>query len=239
MSVDTVTNSAILDVAPDTLASCSASRTAEPATDCAQSQITVALASLADIPQLVDIHRNSLPSDFLVKLGPVFLRRVFFAGLLASPRARVYVARLDGAALGLIVTRVGLGGVLSEMVLRRPVWFALAGCLGVLRRPALLREVLSILAQLRTRAGIPDEAGVAELFLMGVHERVRRLGAGRALVEHSAQRLRAAGMSSYCVLLHAENTVANAFYANCGFRHRRTYQFAARTWIERELPLTH
>ena len=234
-----MTDSALLDAASDAPALRTACGATEPTAGGGRPQVTVARAGSKDIPQLVEVHCNSLPSDFLVKLGPVFLRRVFFPGLLASPRARAYVARLDGEVIGLIVTRVGMGGVLSEMVLRRPMWFMLAGCLGVLRRPALLREVPSILSQLRTRADDPEEEGVAELFLMGVHERARRLGAGRALVEHSAEQLRTAGMKSYRVLLHAENTVADAFYADCGFKPSRTHQFAACTWIERELPLTY
>ena len=235
--MDTVTSSALLDAAPDAPASRLASREPEPATGGERSSLTVTRAGAADIPQLVDVHCNSLPSDFLVKLGLVFLGRVFFPCLLASPRVRVYVARLAEDVIGLIVTRTGMGGVLSEMLTRRPMWFVLAGCLGVLRRPGLLREVPSILAQLRTRADEPEEEGVAELFLMGVHERARRRGAGRALVEHSAEQLRAAGIKSYRVLLHAENAVADAFYTDCGFLHHRTHQFARCTWIERELPL--
>ena len=191
-------------------------------------------ADEADVGALVTIHTKSLPDDFLVRLGPAFLTCVLYPTFLASRRVCIYVARRGGKPAGFIVTRIGFGGLLGEVMRHEPLWFLAVCITRLLRHPSLLKDCLSILAQLRTRAAEPDDPTQAELFLMAVAPNARRCGVARALIEHSAAQLRAAGVRSYRVLLHADNDAADAAYRNTGFTERRVYRFGNRTWRERE-----
>lgn len=191
-----------------------------------------------DAPHLAAIHARSLPHEFLVRLGRGFLDSVFFPSLFASSRVTVHVAERDGERLGFIITRTGLGGILTEMLRHRPVRFVVAAMEAMIRHPSLLIECVGVVAQLTMRAFVKDKnADVAELFLMAVDPDARRWGVGRALIVHSVARLTADGVRSYRVFLHAENDPADRLYAGAGFRNRRTYRFAGRPWLEREMDL--
>jgi len=187
-----------------------------------------------DIHALVSIHSDALPDDFLARLGRRFLAKVFFPTLLASPRCRVFVADEKGNVLGLIVTRVGMGGILTQMFTHRPSWFVLTCLCAVVRRPALLIHAVSVICQLRSRRSRDDDNAMAELFLMAVDRRARRCGVGQALIEHSADRLRASGIDVYRVLLHADNELAQAIYESTGFIETRIHRFAGHLWSERD-----
>ena len=191
-------------------------------------------ARRGDIPALTTIHAESLPEDFLVRLGTTFLKRAFFPTLLDCPRAAIYVADDAGRILGFIITRVGLGGILSDILHRQRFWFLTTCTARLARHPGLLRDCVSILAQLRARAAEPDDRTTAELFLMAVAPQARRRGVGHALIEHSAAQLQTSGIRSYRVLLHAENVAADAAYRSTGFCERKVYRFASRLWRERE-----
>ncbi|MCH8243398.1 MAG: GNAT family N-acetyltransferase, partial [Planctomycetes bacterium] len=97
---------------------------------------------------------------------------------------------IDAEIAGFIVTRVGVGGVLSETMTSHPIWFLAALASAIIRRPALLWASFSVIAQLWSRTGQPDDPTAVELFLMAVHADARRRGIGTALVRHSAARLR-------------------------------------------------
>lgn len=144
---------------------------------------------------------------------------------------------IDAEVAGFIVTRVGVGGVLSETLASHPIWFLMACASAVIRRPALIWASFSVIAQLWSRTGQPDDVTEVELFLMAVHADARRRGIGAALVRHSAARLRATGVSAYRVRLHADNETADRFYESAGFAERRAYSFAGRQWREREMKL--
>ena len=199
--------------------------------------IAVRDATYDDIPALAAIHAECLPQDFLVRLGVRFLRKALFPTLLASPRARIYVAEEPGRVLGLFVTRVGLGGIVAEILWHRPLWF-LATCAHALaRHPSLLRECVSIVRQLRWRGSQPDDPTVADMFLLAVVPWVRRRGIGRALIEHSLAQLQASGVTSCRAIPHAENAASNAIFRSIGFAERRVYRFGNRLWCENEMKL--
>ena len=144
---------------------------------------------------------------------------------------------IDAEIAGFIVTRVGVGGVLSETMTSHPIWFLAALASAIIRRPALLWASFSVIAQLWSRTGQPDDPTVVELFLMAVHADARRRGVGTALVRHSAARLREAEVTAYRVRLHAHNEAADRFYESAGFAQRKSYSFAGRQWREREMKL--
>jgi ribosomal protein S18 acetylase RimI-like enzyme len=184
-----------------------------------------------DISALVAIHRESLGGDFLVRLGPSFLKRVFFPALFDSPRSTLYLAEEDGQPLGLLVGRVGLGGVLGEALRYHPVWFFVTVVGAYIRSPWLLYETVGIVAQLWWRRSQPaDDQG--DMFLIAVSEAARRRGVASSLIRHVMSAFREAGIHSYRILAHAENAGSAATFESVGFRERTLSRFAGRLWRE-------
>lgn len=200
--------------------------------------IRVRSATRPDVARLAAIHAASLPTDFLVRIGESFLRRVFFPALLDSPTTRVYVAELDQSVVGLLVTRIGMGGVLGDMIRFDPISLLAALTWGVIRQPSLLRDGWGVIAQLRARNQEPDDPEVGELFLLAVDPSARRMGVARSLIHRSAKDLQACGICTYRVLLHADNEAADATYRSNGFIQRRKYDFAGSSWLEHECDLS-
>jgi ribosomal protein S18 acetylase RimI-like enzyme len=200
-------------------------------------EVTIRAAEPADVRQLAEIHAEALPHDFLVRLGGAFLRRVFFPALLESQHSRVYVAQSKERIVGFLVTRTAMGGVLADIVRRRPFRFLCLTTARLVRSPRLWTEAAGVMAQLRQRRSQVSEPGLAELFLMAVAPHARRRGVGSALIQASIRGLKAAGMGSYRVLLHAENSAADRLYQSQGFREHALHRFQGRVWRERQLSL--
>jgi len=205
--------------------------------DLLSTSIEIREATSADIPALAALHIDCLPGDFLARLGRTFLTRVLFPTLLESPRSQVYIADHGGRIAGMIVTRIGLSGVIGETLSHHPFWFLVACAKGLIRRPVLLRDCLSVLTQLCSKAIRLDDRTVADVFLLAVDRRVRQQGVGTMLVRHSADRLRTSGLDTYRVFLHADNEPADRFYAANGFTVGEEHNFAGRAWRQREMKL--
>lgn len=210
------------------------SRPARPAAAKGAEGTMIRPAGRDDIAALAAIHLEALPDDFLAGLGRPFLTRVFYPALLESARCRVDLAMDAEGPAGLIVTRMGVDGVLGELLRARPAWFVASAAWAMARRPGLLAASISILSQLVQRRREPGTDTLAELFLLAVARRARRRGVARSLIEHSAARLHQAGATTYRVLLHADNEPAQAVYEKTGFIESRIHRFAGRIWSERE-----
>ncbi|MCK4658996.1 MAG: GNAT family N-acetyltransferase [Phycisphaerae bacterium] len=204
---------------------------------CTTSRCRIRLATRDDLSVLADIHAAGMPRDFLVRLGRTFQTKVLFPTMLAASGTCLYVAQEGGKVRGFLVTRLGFGGVISEVLAHHPVWMLVSCVAAALRHPSLLRDAVSVLAQVRKRGAEPEVPASAELFLMAVDPRARRRGVGRALVEHSVTQLRAGGITTYRVLPHADNKSAKRFYEDTGFTETGIYHFAGQPWRRLEMEI--
>ncbi|MCP4592879.1 MAG: GNAT family N-acetyltransferase [bacterium] len=199
--------------------------------------IRIRQATLADIPKLVEIHREGMPDDFMVRLGSVFQRKVLFPAMIQSEDTCVYVAEHRFGVGGFLITREGYGGVVTQLLSSRPVWFPVSCLHGALTHPSILPQMWGVLAQLKSRNAEPEDCASAELFLMAVAKWARREGLGQALVQHSARQLRTRGARTYRVLFHSMNVPADRLYEHTGFTKERVLCFAGQTWRQREMDL--
>ena len=204
----------------------------------AGSSLLIRTATADDVPTLATIHTEGLPHEFLVRLGRPFLTKVFFPGLLESPSARIYVADESKQVVGFVITRVGLSGMVGEILAHHPIRFVGTCIFAFLRRPRLLRDCLSVFTQLRTRKSLAKEEGTGELVLMAVAKRARRRGIARALVQYGIAQLQAAGVTSCRLIYYTDNESVDALYRSLGYAERKVYRFGDHWWREREVKLT-
>lgn len=195
-------------------------------------------ATAADIPALADIHATGMPHDFMVRLGRIFQTKVLFPTMIEAPGSCIYVADDGSRVLGFLITRRGFGGLISDLLIYNPAWFFLSGIGAVLCHPNLVRRIPPILNQLRVRGSEPATDQSAELFLTAVADYARGRGIGLALVKHSIDQLRTAGVGTYRVLMHAENEQANRLYAKTGFNDTRICDFSGQLWRERSMRMS-
>lgn len=198
-------------------------------------EVTLRMAKLEDVPALANIYGENLSTDFLVKLGPSFLLRTLFPMLLQSPRVSTYVAERKGCVVAFFMTRIGMDGVLSEILRFRPLEFAVSCAFSLLRRPSMIRECFSICSQLRWRNISKTDDIIGDMFLLAVAASARRLGIARALVLQGILGLRDQGVTHLRSIPHEENKASIALFCNIGFVDCGIMHFAGKAWRKLDL----
>lgn len=166
-----------------------------------------------EIRAIADIHAQTITQGFLTRLGPRFLREVYW-GIVADASSCVWIARAATGPLGFLAYTRNVGGMF-RCVLRRGVFR-----LGFASFPAVLNPL--IIKEMFDTLRYPGKQGAAdlppaEILSVGVSAEARGLGVGRELVELAVAQARADGETVLKVLAGAALDAANRFYPACGF----------------------
>lgn len=180
----------------------------------ATTQVRVRPARPQDAPAMARLHRTSMPTAFLPQLGDGFLRQLYREAI-EDPDAVALVAERDGSMAGFATATSSVRSFYRRFALRRG---ALAGALAAprLARPSVLRRARETAAYGTNGNGhgLPE----AELLSIAVDEASRGRGIGRALEAAVRSGLAELGVSSFKVVVGADNAGANGFYRACGYR---------------------
>lgn len=161
---------------------------------------------------MAELHRRSMPTAFLPRLGNRFLRQVYLASM-SDPETIALVAERDGAFGGFATATSSVRAFSRRFAIGRGA-LAVALAAPGLARPGSLRELRSAAADRAGSPHLPD----AELLFIAVKEGWRRQGVGRALESAVREELAERGVSDLKVLVGADNVDADRFYAGCGYR---------------------
>ncbi len=175
-------------------------------------------ATVADLAQIVSVHRAAFPRHFMTQLGGAFLKRYYRLTLEYPSGVLLCAASPPEGIVGFVAGFLDPPGFYAA--LRKNRWRLAAAMLGaVLRHPGLLRRALHNRQRVAKSAETPsDQRAVAELASVGVDPRHQGEGAGRRLVE--AFVARAAELGARRVILRTDsddNDRVHRFYARLGF----------------------
>jgi ribosomal protein S18 acetylase RimI-like enzyme len=208
-----------------------------------ETAVVVRQAVSADLERIVTLHVAAFPGFFLTELGPGFLR-AYYRAVLRFDGGFMLVAEMDGRVAGFAAGFADPRRFYAGFR-RRPLSFALALLVGLLRRPWLVGRILSrvrsVVARGRATHVGPASGGDCELSSLAVDPSARRRGIGQRLVAAFVAEARGKGLDVVRLTTDArENDPVNAFYASLGFRiasHGNAGE--ARPMNEYELPLWH
>jgi ribosomal protein S18 acetylase RimI-like enzyme len=178
----------------------------------AAADVRIRLARRPDASEMAALHRRSMPTGFLPRLGRRVLRQIHLAAI-DDPDTIALVAERDGAFEGFATATSSARTFSRRFAIDRGV-LAAALALPRLARLGSLRELREVAADRSGSPHLPD----AELLSIAVEVDRRRQGVGRALERAVREGLAERGVSSFKVLVGADNVDAERFYAGCGYR---------------------
>jgi len=151
----------------------------------------------------------------------------FYEGVLDLGVGFGFVAIEDKGPVGFVLGSTDTGQLFKRVVLSRAVVLALRAIPSVIRRPALIANVLETFLYPAREGEVPEKA---ELVVIGLDAAYRRRGLGRSLVNALNETFRAQGVQSYKVTVLQSNQSANSFYRALGFRLACEFELYGKKW---------
>lgn len=184
------------------------------------------------VARVAALHCRALPG-LLSTLGAT-AAAAFYEGYLASPRCVAFVDARDGVVRGFVLGSRDPEGLRRD-ALRANTFGILRGvAASVLRRPGLLRHLVSGVGGL-SAGGFDPRA--PELTYIAVREDARGAGVGSALLAAFHSALRGQGVGRYELSVEADNQEAVAFYEARGLRQAGSYRQFGTTYCRYALEL--
>jgi ribosomal protein S18 acetylase RimI-like enzyme len=186
----------------------------------------------ADVEQVARIHASALAGDFLPTLGQAFLR-VFFRTAIKMPGTVAIVVE-DGSVAGFVLGCLNSHSFFYDVLKRAAPQLAMAVILPILKKPALLFKAIETFTYPKREAS----AVKAELLIIAMDTNRRHQGGGRILVEQLDREFLARSVHEYKLTVLQENSDANRFYQNLGFKQAGTFNLFKKLWnlYERSIP---
>ncbi|MEX2556725.1 MAG: glycosyltransferase family 4 protein [Actinomycetota bacterium] len=174
---------------------------------------TVRLARRSDIPTLARLHRETVPSAFLPKLGDRFMRQLYRA-LLSDPNASVAVVEDEGGRVVAMASGADSVPAFYKRFFRRYGIPAAITAAPKLIRPVALKRALETARFPKSAQKFPD----AEIFVWGVDRTVRARGLGVAVLDEATRDMGRRGVPEARGIVYAENERARKVLEDSGWR---------------------
>ena len=176
--------------------------------------------------RVAELHCAALAGDFLPSLGQGFLT-VFYEGVLDLGVGFGFVAIEDGRPAGFVLGSADASVLFKRVVAGRAVMLGLRAIPAVIRKPALIANVLETFLYPGKEGAAPEKA---ELVVIGCGAAYRGRGLGRGLVNALDAAFRAQGVRSYKVAVLQANQGANSFYRALGFQLALEFELYKKKW---------
>lgn len=198
-------------------------------------QVQIRSATIADIPEIAELHSRVFPGFFLSTLGSGFLR-LFYSALIDSTLGFVEIAIQGGDIVGFVGACTDHAAFLSELLSTKKWRFAFQAARSAIVHPRSIPRLM------RARGrGEGEDSHDACLMSIGVAEGAQGRGVGKLLVRECAGALALRGAATFCLMTDTDdNAVANSFYESQGFIVSRYYLTPeGRRMTEYRWPATH
>jgi ribosomal protein S18 acetylase RimI-like enzyme len=176
--------------------------------------------------RVAELHCAALAGDFLPSLGQSFLT-AFYEGVLDLRVGSGFVAIEEGRPVGFVLGSADTSVLFKRVVASRAVMLGLRAIPAVIRKPALIANVLETFLYPGKEGAAPEKA---ELVVIGFDAAYRGRGLGRGLVNALNEAFRAQGVQSYKVTVLQENLGANSFYRALGFQPALEFELYKKKW---------
>jgi len=180
----------------------------------------------AHAPRIAEIHAEALAGDFLPSLGVRFLIALYRA-ILDLRLGFGFVAVDAGQVVGFVLASADTSALFRRALLRRGPALAWGLLPALLRRPALIGNLLQTFAYPQREGNVDAPA---ELVVIAVDAARRNSGVGAALCRALDEDFARRGVARYKVTVNADNAGANRFYRRLGFESAYSFTLYGRQW---------
>ena len=178
------------------------------------------------VEDVVQIHIDSFPHDFLPSLGADFLRTLY-RGLMKAPSTVSLVALDKAKVIGFVVGALDTRQLFLQLLRRQGTALAWQVLRRMPKHPSILWRTFEAITYPRKEKG---DLPKAELVVLAIANGARCQGLGKALVVRLNAELKPRGITAYKVSTAQDNTRADAFYHKLGFRLEHTFVMHHRTF---------
>lgn len=136
--------------------------------------------------RIISIHSAVLPESFVVRMGPIFMRKFYYSALTRIGFLKVYLADLDGQIVGILVTNRKPFSLIRSSLNSHFFTFAWAVGLSILTNPMRLATLIET-ARYKPDPLLKvyeDEGKSFEILTIGVVEEHRKLVIDELKVAH-------------------------------------------------------
>ena len=167
-----------------------------------------------DIKEVVRIHSESLPQDFLPSLGIDFLAKIFYPNTLNSPLGITFVKTIDGEVAGFLTLAYKSNLFLKNIILKNFYRTIIIFFKKMFLTPLFLRECLDIFFQVFLKEKEYKES--PEIVVIAVKKNFRGMGVGQELVNYVKEHLKNKGFNKLFVKTLTSNLSAIKLYEKTG-----------------------
>lgn len=180
-----------------------------------------------DVPEVAQLHVQSLPGDFLPSLGPRFLE-VLYSGMLELDLAWGFVARDEGELQGFVIGTADNQRLFGRLIRARTLPLTSQVVRALLRTPRLIIPTLETFLY-PSREGGPQIA--AELLVLAVAAERRGMRIGEQLLRELEHSFVKRGQNAYKLTVLERNTAAQRFYERCGLIRSGSFSLYRKDWV--------
>jgi len=163
--------------------------------------------------RIAEIHASALAGDFLPSLGVPFLSELY-RGILGLGLGFGFISLAGEDVGGFVIASEDTSTLFHTVMLRRAAPLALRLLPAVLRRPALVRNIVETFTYPEQENAVPVKA---ELLVIAVDAVRRSQGIGAALGAALDAEFRRRAILDYKVTVNQSNSGASRFYVRQGF----------------------
>jgi len=184
-------------------------------------------------PQWVDkiarIHFDSLPNDFLPKLGLDFLTNTFYPAVLSSPFGKIFVAinKLD-EPVGFVLVTLNNNGFLTSILKNRFFDFLKIGISSSFISLENLRNNFQIVISSIFSKSTPD---VGEIYIIAIKNSFRGKGVGKLLVGKSYEFLKENHIGGIKIKTLSINTRWIEHFLKDGWKLANRFQMIGKEYV--------
>ena len=182
----------------------------------------------SDLSRIVDIHKTSLPEDFLPSLGSEFLKKTFYPAVSASQNAEILIVSHDDLVVGFAIISFNSGKLLKEIVFYQTLDF--------------FRHIISSLifsfTQLRMALGIlwssfylESENGFGEIYIIAVDQTFRGCGIGKMLVKKSIEYVETKKLPGIKIKTLKTNRSWISFFEKSNWKKTSEFRIAGKDYV--------
>jgi len=184
--------------------------------------------NVSDLSRVVEIHKTSLPEDFLPSLGSEFLNEIFYPAMSASKNAEIFVASHDDLVIGFAIISLNSSKLFKEIVFYHTLDFFGHFIHSVLFSFTQLRMALGILWSSFFLGGEND---FGEIYIIAVDQAFRGCGIGKLLVNKSIEYIKATKLPGIKIKTLKSNRSWISFFEKNNWKRTSEFRIAGKDYV--------